>query len=252
MKETVQSVLSQDYTNWHLIISDDHYPDNKIEEYIVGINDPRITYIRQEKNIGITNNFNYLLEESTADYCVFIGCDDRMLPDYLSRALATIGKADFYQPGVAVIDQDGQRYMPLVDRVKRAIRPRRRGYYSGEKLAASLCRGNWLYFPSILWKTATLKRYRFDPSYKIAEDALLQLRIIKDGGVLFYDTEVCFEYRRFANSLSSREKSKGGIRFIEEDDIYDLMSREFKVIGWRKASRAARLRLLSRLHRVLS
>jgi glycosyltransferase involved in cell wall biosynthesis len=251
LKEAVNSVLAQTEDDWRLLVFDDCYPSEEPARYFSTIKDDRITYYRHKKNIGITKNFNFAVKAAKADHCVMLGCDDVMLPRYLETALAHIGDAEMYQPAVDVIDGQSNVYLPLGDKIKRLLQPRAPGIYSGEKLAASLCAGNWLYFPSIMWKTTTIKQYGFDATYKIAEDVILELNIIKDGGVLFFDTETTFQYRRFANSLSSREKSKNGIRFQEETDVYNHFAAVFNKMGWKRASRAARWHITSRLHRLL-
>lgn len=252
LKQTVESVASQSNPNWRLLVFDDCYPSLQARDYFETLTDKRISYYRHEKNIGITDNFNYALDAVTAEFCVMIGCDDMMLPNYVESALGAIGDADFYQPGVEVIDQDSQVYSPLGDRVKRMLQPRQSGVYGGEKLIQSLCIGNWLYFPSIMWRSETVKCYGFDRKYSIVEDVVLELSILRDGGELAFDKTVTFQYRRFADSLSSREKGKGGVRFKEEKEVYDNFAREFADIGWRKAQWAAKIRLTSRLHETLS
>lgn len=252
LKKAVESVIAQTRDDWRLLVFDDGYPSDEAKKYFAMLSDKRVTYYRHKNNIGITNNFNYAVQAAKAPYCVMIGCDDMMLPNYLETAMKHIGDADFYQPGVEVIDEHDQVYLPLTDRVKHLLRPGRSGLYSGEKLAKSICIGNWLYFPSIMWKTQTIKRYGFDTRYKIVEDLVLELNIIKDGGKLSYDKTITFQYRRFSNSLSSREKSKGGIRFDEESMVYDYFSREFNKIGWNVATRAAKLHLTSRLHQFVA
>lgn len=252
LKEVVESVFAQTSSHWTLTIIDDHYPSLEAKEYCEKISDKRVKYYRHEKNIGITNNFNFSIEKANADYCMLLGYDDVLLPNYVETALSNIGDNDFYQPGVQVIDGDGRVYLPLSDRVKRMLQPKKTGVYSGEALATSLCHGNWLYFPSITWKTSTLKRYKFDPKYKIVEDVVVELDIIKDGGKLFFDKSVTFKYRRFSESLSSKEKRKGGVRFKEEQKVYNHFDQVFDRIGWKRASRAARLRLVSRIHNLIS
>lgn len=252
LRKTVESVLAQTSSDWRLIVIDDAYPSDEAANYFHELNDERVSYYKHKKNIGITNNFNYSLRQAKAKYCVMLGCDDLLLPDYVQVALQNIGDADFYQPSVEVIDENDTAYLPLGDRVKRMLQPKKPGKYSGEKLATSLCNGNWLYFPSIVWKTKVAQKYGFDTRYKIAEDVILELNIIKDGGTLFFDTNTTFQYRRFANSLSSREKAKGGVRFNEEDEVYNHFAEVFKKIGWNRAARAAKLRVTSRLHKAIS
>jgi glycosyltransferase involved in cell wall biosynthesis len=252
LKKAVESVLSQTESDWRLLVLDDHYPSKEPAAYFKKLNDKRIVYHRHNKNIGITNNFNYAVDAAKAKYCVLLGCDDIMLPNYLKTALAHIGETDMYQPLVDVIDGDGNIYLPLGDRVKRILQPKKTGIYTGEKLAASLSTGNWLYFPSIMWKTETIKKYGFDSRFKILEDVILELNIVKDGGTLYFDKQTTFQYRRFSGSLSSKEKSKNGVRFQEETDTYNYFTGAFNDIGWNKAARAAKLHLTSRLHRIIT
>jgi len=252
LKQTIESVLAQTSNNWTLSIIDDHYPSLEAQNYCKKIDDKRVAYCRHKQNIGVTNNFNFSIEKAAAEYCMILGCDDVLMPNYVETALKNIDDNDFYQPGVEIIDSQGRIYLPLSDRVKRFLRPKKAGVYSGETLAVSLCHGNWLYFPSITWRTSTLKRYGFDSKYKIVEDLVVELNIIKDGGKLFFDTSKTFKYRRFADSLSSKEKTKGGVRFKEEDEAYDTYAKTFQKLGWRKASRAARLHITSRIHQLIS
>jgi len=252
LKKAIESVLSQSRGDWRLLIFDDHYPSDEPAKYIASLKDNRIFYSRNENNLGITNNFNHALEAAEADYCVMFGCDDIMLPNYIETALKNIGNADFYQPRVDVINEHGKICLPLGDRIKKILQPKKSCVLSGEELATSLSHGNWLYFPSITWKTATIKKYGFDAKYKIVEDVVLEFEVIKNEGTLFFDTNTTFQYRRFSESLSSKEKARGGIRFSEEDEVYDMYAGIFKAIGWKKAARAAKLRVMSRLHKIIT
>jgi len=252
LKKTIDSVLSQTNKNWALTIIDDCYPSLDAEKYCKSIANNKIKYIRHDKNIGITNNFNYCIENVKSEYCMILGCDDILLPNYIESTLKNIADADFYQPGVQVIDANDNIYLPLGDQIKRLLQPKKSSLLSNEKLALSLCNGNWLYFPSITWKSSTLKKYRFNTEYKIVEDLALEFDIIKDGGKLYFDKIACFQYRRFSESVSSKEKKAGGLRFNEENDVYKKYSKIFKEIGWKKASIAAKMHITSRIHGFLS
>jgi len=251
LKLAVESVMAQTEPDWRLLVFDDCYPSDGPAKYFASLTDSRIVYKRHRKNIGVTANFNVAVNAAQAPYCVLMGCDDVMLPVYLETALAHIDDADFYQPGVAVIDETGKTYLPISDRIKHWLQPNKAGRYAGEKLAVSLCYGNWLYFPSIMWRSAIIKKYGFNADYSVAQDVFLELNIIKDGGKLFFDKTQTFKYRRFAHSVSSLEKSTGK-RFREENAVYSHFSHEFKIMGWRRAARASQIRLTSRLHQLIS
>jgi glycosyltransferase involved in cell wall biosynthesis len=250
LKKAVESVLAQTEQNWRMLIVDDCYPSDEATKYFTDFPDVRISYTRHKKNLGLVGNFNYVLGQATADYCVIMGCDDIMLPKYLETALSKIGEADYLQPGVNIIDETDKVYLPMADRVKRFLRPKRSGIHSGEPVATTLGHGNWLYFPSIFWKTATLKRYGFDSIQHNTQDVIMELSIIRDGGSLYLDNEVTFLYRRSASSFSS--KAKGGTRFSEENETYDRLAKQFHEMGWKKASRAAKLHATVRLHKLIS
>jgi glycosyltransferase involved in cell wall biosynthesis len=249
LKKAVESVLSQNSDNWRLLVFDDCYPSLEAQKYFAKLQDKRIKYYRNKTNLGITANFNYALQHAEADYCTFLGCDDIMLPNYVETALKHIKGVYFYHPSVEVVDKDGKVYLPLGDKVKRMFTPKQSGIYNGEKVVASLCRGNWMYFPSIAWKTELVKRYGFNEKYKIVEDLVLECRILKNGGKVYVDRgEPVFQYRRYSESMSSREKSKKGIRFKEEDKNYQELADEFSDIGWREAARASRCHITSRIN----
>jgi glycosyltransferase involved in cell wall biosynthesis len=247
----VESVLAQTEPDWQLFVADDCYPSDEPEKYFKKLADPRINYIRHKHNIGVTANFNYVLDKASSPYCVLMGCDDKMLPAYIATALSRIGDAAMYQPGVEVINKEGRVYLPLGDRIKRTLQPHKPGNYQGEKLATSLCHGNWLYFPSILWKTDVIKRYGFNKEYGVTQDVYLQMNIIIDGGSLYLDKTHLFQYRRFNQSVSSREKSTGK-RFKEEARVYAHYAEVFKAMHWDKAYRAAKFRITHRLNKLIS
>lgn len=250
LKKAVDSVLAQTEQNWRLLIFDDCYPSKKAATYYAKLPDKRVSYYRHKKNLGLVKNYNYALSRASAQYCVVMGCDDIMLPTYLETALANVSSADYYQPNVQVIDEADKVYLPLTDRIKKLLRPNRAGIHSGEAVAASLCKGNWTYFPSILWKTATLKKYGFDEALPNTQDLVTQLDIFCGGGSVYIDDAVTFQYRRSATSFSS--KAKNGTRFQEEDKMYNDFAQRFREMGWNKAARAARAHITVRLHKILS
>lgn len=252
LTQAVESVRAQSYQHWRLTIVDDAYPSDDAATYCRALDDARISYLRNDATLGITRNFNRCVELLDAEFGMIMGYDDKLAPEYLAQALATIGEATMYHPQVAVIDADGKQHVPLVDRVKRLLRPRRAGVYAGERLASSLCRGNWLYFPAIMWRTSWLKQYQFDTRYVIMQDATVELQMIIDGATLALDTAQTFEYRRFDGSVSSVETKSQGVRFDEEAVCYAEFADKFRAHGWTRAARAARWRVTSRLHHLFA
>ncbi|MBB5075456.1 glycosyltransferase family 2 protein [Nonomuraea endophytica] len=88
LAETVRSILAQDHTDIQLVISDNASTDGTQEicrELAAG--DERVLYHRQPRNLGTIPNFMTAMELSTGDYFRWIGDDDRIEPNYVSRVL---------------------------------------------------------------------------------------------------------------------------------------------------------------------
>ena len=254
-KQAVESVVAQDDSRWRLVVIDDLYPSDEPERFIREFRDNRIHYVRNEKNLGISGNFQKAIELAENASVVIMGCDDALLPNYVSR-LHELQLANpdvsYFQPGVRVIDASGDEVRPLGDRVKAVLR-RKLGaptVLRGEVLAQSLLQGNWTYFPSICWKLENLRRAGFRRDYEIVLDLALQLDIVQHDGSMFVDDKDSFLYRRHHSSASMWTVSNG-VRFEEEKRLFREFSDVAEGLGWKNAARAARWHSTSRLNAAL-
>jgi len=73
--DCVESVLSQTYGDFEVIIMDDHSPDDT-PEVAAKFKDPRVIYVRNETNIGAVRNYNKGIELSRGRYIWLISADD--------------------------------------------------------------------------------------------------------------------------------------------------------------------------------
>lgn len=253
MEQAVRSVLAQEDTDWRMTVVDDCYPDPWLGPWLADLGDDRISYHRNEPNAGITENYRRCLALATQDIVVFMGCDDVMLPRYLTTvraAFAAFPGADVVQPGVRVIDETGAERRTLADTVKqRLTMPRVRGrrVMSGEELAASLLRADWMYWPSLAFSRERLERTPFRDDFPLIQDLALVVDILTAGGSMVLDDTDCFRYRRHSASASSATLLDGR-RFAGERRYFALAAAQVRALGWRRAERAARWHLTSRLH----
>ncbi|MDR1388056.1 MAG: glycosyltransferase [Propionibacteriaceae bacterium] len=249
--EAIGSVRAQTDPNWRLTVVDDCYPES-VAQRMAELGDDRLRYVRNERNVGITNNFRRCIESASADIVVLMGCDDLMLPNYVATVRAAAQacpRASLIQPGVEVIDQSGATAVSLRDLVKaRLVRPRsdRPLLLTGQRAAASLLRGNWLYWPSLAFRRRDLAGVDFRDSFPVIQDLAFVMDLILAGGSLLYVPTVCFRYRRHAASASSSAAIDGS-RFEGERRYLALAERLTRAKGWRRAAGRARWRLLSRL-----
>lgn len=254
--EATESVLKQTDSRWHLTVIDDCYPDATVPQYFDSLNHPQVTYIRNESNIGIIKNFQRCVDLSKSEYIVIMGSDDRLRDNYVSTILEDINMfpgIEIIQPGVATVDSAGNRNNPLADKIKALLRPgARRGFRitEGEESCSTLLTGDWLYWPSLVFKTETLRKNPFR-AYEIILDLALVIDVLAEGGRILLDSRTVFEYRRHGESLSGDKKLLDGSRFAGEREYFRLAAKQMSNLGWRRASFAARLHATSRLHAML-
>lgn len=253
LKETVQSVLAQRNGDWILTVVDDAYPDPSVAQFFEQLDDPRVTYIRHEANVGITENYRRCAALATQDLVVMLGCDDILLPRYVDVMLEAhrqFPEASVIQPGVQVIDETGVVVRTLVDTVKqRVTMPRTRAprLLRGEPLASSLLRADWLYWPSLAFRRDALQGTGFRDGLPIIQDLAFVIDVVAAGGSLLVTPEVCFSYRRHSASASST-KLLDGSRFAGEREYFAIAAAQMDALGWHRAATSARWHLTSRAH----
>jgi len=253
LQATVRSVLAQQDPEWVLTVVDDAYPDPAVAQWFAGLQDERVRYLRNDVNLGANRNFQRCLDLVERDLTVILGGDDLLLPFYVNtvrRAHAAHPDAAMIQPGVQVVDRYGRPARTLVDEVKRRVySPRRRKTVAmaGEELAVSLLRGNWLYFPSLCWRSVVVRENQFRPGLDTTQDLALVVDLVLTGASLVVVPDTCFQYRRHAASESSW-RAAAGTRFLEERMFFLDAARLMEARGWHRAAKTARRHLSSRLN----
>lgn len=251
LRETVESVLKQDSDQWFLTVLDDAYPDTSVPEWFAGLNHPQVRYIRNEKNVGIVGNYRKCLASASRELVMLLGCDDVLLPNYVSTVLKAherFPQAAIIQPGTMVIDEHGKSITTMPDWVKkRVVMPGSQDaqLLQGESLAANLLHGNWLYWPSIAFRTSETKGFDFNADLKITHDLAFVMDMIFAGKQLVLEPGVCFAYRRHSSSASTASLFDGR-RFADERKYFAIAQTQAKAVGWEKAASSARWHLTSR------
>jgi glycosyltransferase involved in cell wall biosynthesis len=109
IREAIDSLLAQTFTDFELIISDNASTDGTeaiAREYAT--RDFRVHYVRQDENMGGEANFKYVLNKAVGEYFMWAGADDvwdidwieRLMEAYRQDVALTFGKA-------VAIDQTG-------------------------------------------------------------------------------------------------------------------------------------------------
>lgn len=96
LKKQIDSILSQTYKNFTLIISDDCSPNEEIRTILKDYEqkDKRIKLYFQERNLGCTKSFEFLLKQSTAEYIAFSDHDDIWYANKIEECLKILKEKD--------------------------------------------------------------------------------------------------------------------------------------------------------------
>jgi glycosyltransferase involved in cell wall biosynthesis len=86
IKQTLDSVLAQTYTNIEVIVTDDVSKDDTVQ-IARSINDVRLKVFVNEKNLGVVENWNRSIELAKGEYIKIMGGDDLLDPKCIEEQL---------------------------------------------------------------------------------------------------------------------------------------------------------------------
>lgn len=259
--QALSSVLAQDYSRFSILVIDDGTHDERVQRHIELLNDSRITLKQNDVNIGLARNFELARNMTSSDYIVFLGQDDILNSNYLSTVLPWITVANsiaIVQPKVNVIDESGKEFRPLGDIIKLVLHKLAwalgrkiqlnndtASMLSSRRAAFTLLIGDFLYFPTLTWKTSVMDT--FDISREVTLDYKMIMEVLAKGGNLMLLPDQIASYRRHQRSASMRPDRM--IRRLEEEKSFHLALKNHPFI---KSSFLLRginaVRLTQRLH----
>jgi glycosyltransferase involved in cell wall biosynthesis len=167
----LDSVLSQDYDNYEIVICEDKSPKRaEIRLVVKGCQEThpsRIRYYENENNLGYDANLRNLIEKSTGEYCFFLGNDDLMCPG----ALKTVASALERHKNIGVVLRSYAGFDGKPDNIVQTFR-----YFDRE-----------LFFPSGAQTIATFyRRSVVIPGVVIHREAAIRCSNSRFDGTLLY------------------------------------------------------------------
>ena len=91
LREMIDSVLAQTYSNWQLVIADASESD-RVGQTVAAYDDARICYVRLKENKSISENTNEALKYADGDYIGLLDHDDRLHPEVLAEIANLLAK----------------------------------------------------------------------------------------------------------------------------------------------------------------
>ena len=96
IQETIQSVVNQTYQNWELIIVDDCSSDDTDEIIKPYLKDTRISYYKNNKNLGAALSRNKALMVAKGRWIAFLDSDDLWIPDKLHKQILFMKEYNYH------------------------------------------------------------------------------------------------------------------------------------------------------------
>jgi glycosyltransferase involved in cell wall biosynthesis len=196
LSEAIESILNQSFTNFEFLIINDGSTDQS-EQIISRFKDSRITYIKNDKNLGIIKTLNKGLMLSKGKYIARMDCDDISNPDRLQKQIKYLDN----HPGTAVVATK----IEFVNEIGA-----REGYWEDDiltntydEIKSYLPKLNCIAHPSIVIRKSLAVKYLYKENQKHSEDWDLWLRLISDGHIIEKLDEILLSYRIHSNSVTS-------------------------------------------------
>lgn len=217
LKEQIDSILNQTYTNFRLIISDDCSKD-KTREILKKYNDKRIITYFQENNLGYVKNFEFLLSKVENDVYMFADQDDYWLPTKVEHTYNKLKEtdADLVFTDLEVVNEKLEQIKPsfndymLLSRKIKKYNDYRMQYLYNCVTGCTLMAKN-KYFEYIL-PLPTESKY-------VIHDTWIACVMANKGKVAYLD-EKTIKYRQHGNNQVGTDKISH--KFTKLEDVRNL------------------------------
>ena len=230
LKEQLDSILNQTYSNFRLLISDDCSTDNTkkiLEEY--RNNDNRIELYYQKENLGVIKNFEFLLRKVENNYYMFADQDDIWKKYKIEKSIKKIQdeNCDLVYSDLEVVDENLNTKYESYWKLKGFYRKIKK-YNNFE----SLYLNNFVTGCTIISKKELINKVLPLPNISkyVLHDYWLAL-IISQYGKISYIEEPLIKYRQHkSNNIGSKKKSSE-LKSIDEirNLFIEVKKEHFKV-----------------------
>jgi len=198
----IDSVQSQTYENWELVIVDDYSdisPETILKSYLI---DDRIKYHRHSRNLGVAATFKTAIENSKGELIGMLGADDALV----TTAIERMTEAHLRYPNASLINSDCywcDEKLNIIEKYKyyKSLKP-------NEQLIKNLSIGSFATFKRIAFD----KTEGFDPFFTKAVDHDLYLKL-DEVGDLKYVHEPLYLYRSNPIGISQNENGVKAAQF---------------------------------------
>ena len=257
LNEMLCSVENQTSSEWVCVVVDDSGRENRAELTVGSLANPKITFIKNDTNLGLDKCWNVGLEHMTRNFgptvVGVVHADDVLEPQFVEvslRAHAANPEAVAVHTAVTVVDEENKKRFSFPDFVKFHVAPYKHSRSistSGDAGLASVLRGNFVFCPTVSLKTELISLPLFDPQWNMAVDLELISRLLLNGQTVVGVPDFVYRYRRHRNNLTS-QLTDTTARFVEEIRFYKQVVAKCEQKGFAKSGTTASRMTMIRLH----
>ncbi len=200
IKENLDSLKTQTYLHWELIVADDASPDDSVEEFRTWLkeNDVNAKELFHTKNTGLATVLNEALELCEGKYVKFIAADDYMHPECLEQSVKSLEeKSDEFGmvfSDTFCVDENSNLLPDFADYNSLGDIP-------AEDFRKEIIKGNRIAALTVMMRTDVVKETgKYDAKF-IIEDYYRWLKINEKYFIAYIPQKLTF-YRWHENNIS--------------------------------------------------
>ena len=200
LKEMIDSVINQTYSNWELCLADGSDAQHtNVEQRVRAYaeKDPRIVYKRLEQNLGISENTNACIDMATGEYIALFDHDDILHPSALFEVMHAIceQQADFIYTDEATFESPHSNKIVL-------------NHYKPDYAIDNLRAVNYICHLSVFSRALLDKVGRFRSAFDGSQDHDMILRLTEQAERVVHIPQILYYWRSHPQSVAQSIGSK--------------------------------------------
>lgn len=199
LKELVESIKGQTYSNWELCLSDGSGGDSPLKEILKELehSDSRIKVISSKESLQIAENTNAAIDIATGDYIVFADHDDILSADALYECTKCINEnleVDMIYSDEDKVSMDGQTYFEP--------------HFKPDLNMDLLCSVNYFCHLVVVKRQLLDRAGDLDGEYNGAQDYDFVLRCVEKTDAVYHIPKILYHWRAHMDSTAENPESK--------------------------------------------
>ena len=206
IKKTLESILSQSYSNYRVILVDNNSTDNSVELFN-SFDDGRFECVCFSETTSLGGNFNRCLDLVASDYFCIMHCDDEYEIDYLFSMIKVMENNNDVHLAVCnanIINSVSKKVFSLKNSIKKKPFFAKNVKYSGVEGVLWISDYNKMIAPSAFYRRSILsKAGQFNRQLKFTLDWDYYFRLLSKQGTILYVNKNLFNYRIHDNQQTA-------------------------------------------------